>query len=302
MDNKKISEMPTKTPSTLQEAIVAGKYWIPALMPNDPDTKNGRVDLGEMLLRVYNAISAAVQTEIQRRIDNGEIGTGSGGSGGSQGQSQDMSTITNQIAELNYKVESMWTGIDTQSGTAIWPTHHIKLIAPGQTSIVYQLGTAPGTSSYTYNNPIEINTTNVSLPNFYVTISIVGEPSINNSNYIAIRVTITVSSKQGTIQLLGGTIGSVVITGSASTSAGTQEFSSAIVDKSEVTLGESNISTSFETDLLSQSTLPEGTTLNSVVVTCSVSGKALGSSANYVMQNRVGMAGSGQIKLDNNGS
>lgn len=293
MDNKKISEMPTKTPGTLQEAIVAGKYWIPALMPNDPDTKNGRVDLGEMLLRLYNAINTAVSTEIQRRIDNGEIGLGGGG-GSSSGQSQDTTTLSNRIQAVSDRVTAL-------EAAGSWPTHYIKLIAPGQTPVTYALSTGMGVSPYTYGNPIEINTTNVSLPNFYATIR-PGEPTVAANGQVTTRVTITISDKQGTIQLLGGTIGSVVVTGSISTSAGTYEFTASTIDKSGVTLGENNHIESFDVDLVSSANLPEGTTVSLVNVTCSISGKALGQSGSYLVQNGVATTGSGQIKLDSNGS
>lgn len=292
MDNRKISEMPTKTPGTLEEVIVAGKYWIPALMPNDPDTKNGRIDLGETLLRLYNAINAAVSAEIQRRINNGEIGTGGGG--GSSGQSQDTSDLQNAIQALNSRVATL-------ESAGSWPTHYIKLIAPGQTPVLYGLSTGMGVSSYTQNNPIEINTTNVSLPNFYATIR-PGEPVVAANGQVTTRVTITISDKQGTIQLLGGTIGSVVVTGSISSSSGTYDFTTATIDKSGVTLSENNHTESFDVDLVSNANLPEGTTVSLVNVTCSIAGKALGQSGSYLVQNGVATTGSGQIKLDSNGS
>lgn len=291
MDKKKISEMPTKTPGTLQEAIVAGKYWIPAFMPNDSDTKNGRVDLGEMLLRLYNAISTAVSTEIQRRIDNGEIGLG----GGSPSeQSQDTTALSNKIQAVSNRVATL-------EAAGSWPTHYIKLIAPGQTPVIYALSTGMGVSSYTYGNPIEINTTNVSLPNFYATIR-PGEPTVAANGQVTTRVTITISDKQGTIQLLGGTIGSVVVTGSISTSAGAYEFTASTIDKSGVTLGENNHTESFDVDLVSSANLLEETTVSLVNVTCSISGKALGQSGSYLVQNGVATTGSGQIKLDSNAS
>jgi hypothetical protein len=153
----------------------------------------------------------------------------------------------------------------------------------------------------TYGNPIEINTTNVSLPNFYVTIR-PGEPTIAANGQVTTRVTITISDKQGTIQLLGGTVGSVVVTGSISTSIGTYEFTTSTVDKSGVTLGENNHTESFDVDLVSSANLPEGTTISLANVTCSISGKALGQSGSYIVQNGVATTGSGQIKLDSNGS
>jgi hypothetical protein len=45
MENKKISEMLAKTPSSLDDVILPNRYWVPAYLSNDND-KNGRLDLG----------------------------------------------------------------------------------------------------------------------------------------------------------------------------------------------------------------------------------------------------------------
>ena len=295
MDNKKISDMLVKTPSTISDVIVANKYWIPVYMPNGTDSKNARIDLGETLLRLYNVINSAVSTEIQRRIDNGEIGIGGGGT--PSGDSPDLTALSNQVTGLRQRV-------DTLENSNSWPTHYIRLIAPGKSPVDYALSTGMGVSPYTQSYPIEINTTDVDLPNFYVTLSINGAPLIDSSTRIAqITAQVTISSRQDTIQLLGGTIGTVVLSGSLS-AGGTYTIGAPGVDKSAIELNSSNTSETFTVVLTSAGAIPEGSSISLVQITCEVSGVPLGKQATYVSQTGGGTATSvsGQIKLPVNGS
>jgi len=50
MENVKISDMSIKTPNNLEDLTTANKYYVPALIPNDPENKNGRLDIGNMFL------------------------------------------------------------------------------------------------------------------------------------------------------------------------------------------------------------------------------------------------------------
>lgn len=299
MENTKISGMPPKTPGTLNDVIATGRYWIPAYLAQDTQDKNGQLDLGQMFLCLYNAISSTVTAEINRKIENGEIGIGGGSGSTPSGESStDLTTLTNQVAGLRTRIESL-------ENPNTWPTHHIKLVAPGKSPVMYYLGTGRTNSTYTASNPIVINTTDVDLPNFFVSLSI-GAPSVTVDNYVQITANITVSSKQDTIQLLGGYIGNVVVTGELSIGS-TYEFTPVTVDKSSVKLDSTNLLEQFSVTLTSSAQVPEGTStssINLVQVTCSVSGVALGKRATYVTQGSDGTVTmvSGQIKLPVNAS
>ena len=289
MENKKISEMLAKTPSSLDDVILPNRYWVPAYLSNDND-KNGRLDLGQMFSLFRGTIAKAVSDEIAARIEAGQIGTGGGSSeGGQEGSSSDIQALSTMVANL--KVE-----VDRLSDKNNWPKHFIRLVS-GTQNRDYTLSTGPGEASPSnQNNPIVIETTNLALPNFLVGIKL--NSVAYSGGKVTASVTYEISNKQENIQFKGGTIGELTITGVFKINSLEYTYAPLTIDLSGRTLSSSSYETTGEVtvQLQSENTFDANPgAISTASTTCSVQNIPLGQTSHYIGSSSGGSTGTGVV-------
>lgn len=290
MENTKISGMTPKTPGTLNDIIATGKYWIPTYLPNDNNDKNGRVDIGEMLLCLYTNLNAVIQ-EIKTKIDSGEIG---GNTPSGQGQSQESSAA---ITTLSAQVANLAQRLDALESSSNWPVNYITLRKNG-VDIPYALPTNPGASGVE-KGLIVIETNSATLPNFYVIVYI--PVPVVSGTLVTVSPTVTIYNSNNTanLDLEGGTIGTIALSGTITMSDG-NVFTIEGQQTSGTTLPSgatqtANEAIQFTGNNALTATVNANTTVSRVTISCTVSGIVVAKNAERIGGTSVD--GEGYIKL-----
>ena len=270
----KISQLPVYSLGTnIASLMLAGKIVVPATINENNILNNRGLDIGQLLslLKVY--VDQAASTAVQNIIDQGEIG------GGGSGGSADTTQIQNQITELRNAVYN----------PSNYPTTYLKL-TNGSTNSMYQIVTGMGQNSpYTESNPIIITTSQIVPDNFYVTIQPTTLMHSNGTATTSIQLTIDGSSPYA-----GGTVGTIVIKTNFVTSNGQYEVTKTISDFVNTTVNSQNEFPIYTTNM--STNIPSTYNVSQVSVTCSISGKELGTSGVYISGGTVSV-GMGTIKL-----
>lgn len=273
----KISQLPVYSLGTdITSLMLAGKIVVPATISENNILNNRGLDIGQLLslLKVY--VDQAAATAVQNVIDQGQISPGSGGSGGS---STDTTQIQNQITELRNAVYN----------PSNYPTTYLKL-TNGSTNSMYQIVTGIGQNSpYTEANPIVITTSSIVPDNFYVTIQPTTLIHSNGTATTSIQLTI-----DGSSPYTGGTVGIIVIRTNFVTSNGQYEVTKTVSDFANTTVNSQNEFPIYTTNMSTD--IPSTYNVSQVSVTCSISGKELGTSGVYISGGTVSV-GMGTIKL-----
>lgn len=271
----KISQLPVYSLGTdITSLMLAGKIVVPATISENNILNNRGLDIGQLLslLRVY--VDQAASTAVQNIIDQGEIGGGD-----SSGGSADTTQIQNQITELRNAVYN----------PSNYPTTYLKL-TNGSTNSMYQIVTGIGQNSpYTESNPIIITTSQIVPDNFYVTIQPTTLIHSNGTATTSIQLTI-----DGSSPYTGGTVGTIVIRTNFVTSNGQYEVTKTISDFVNTTVNSQNEFPIYTTNM--STNIPSTYNVSQVSVTCSISGKELGTSGVYISGGTVSV-GMGTIKL-----
>ena len=152
--------------------------------------QNKKVSLTDLI----NGLKSKVAAIAQESIDTGEYEQPSGSGSGSG--SVDTSQFESRLAAVENRLSVL-------SSSNNYPTHKI-ILTDGDTSVTYDLPTAPQSASQT----ITIRTSNVSVPKYAVTLSI-ATITISGTN-LTVGVTIAVSTGQN---YTGGTLGPMSIGG-----------------------------------------------------------------------------------------
>lgn len=250
--------------------VQSNKYIVPAYIPGEG---NKSLDLGLMFNIIKLYVDQAAQDAVQQVIDEGGIDSG----GSSGGTSADVTQLQNQITELR-------TAVYNPSN---YPVTYIKLTNGTQNSL-YQIVSGIGQASpYTENNPITITTSSITPDNFYVTIQ---PTTYTSSGTATVQLTI-----DGGNPYAGGTIGTIIVKAYFTTSNGQYEATKVISDFVDTTLDYSNPSIPTQTFNIS-TTIPSNASISQVAVTCSVSGKELGTSGVNIGGSTISV-GIGTIKL-----
>lgn len=307
MENVKISDMSIKTPNNLEDLTTANKYYVPALIPNDPENKNGRLDIGNMFLLFQRKIDELVEQAINQKIEEGIIGGAVVDDEESQGGGQSSGASSAEIEQLNRKINSLSTEIDNFKQASNWPKHFIQLVdGQGYTSL-YVINTGyQETSNNSEQNPIVIQQLSIDLPNFFVQLQISAPSYDSATNKVKASVTYNIYITQDQITLKGGRVGTLVISGGFSTPQGSFTFQDYSLEINTVlgTQQDQVTETQAQTVILeSQSTFNADPSVTQASVTCSVQGVALNQQATYSSTGSGSGSATvvtGQIKLPTN--
>lgn len=174
--------------------------------------QNKKVSLTDLI----NGLKSKVASIAQESIDTGEYEQPSGSGSGSG--SVDTSQFESRLAAVENRLSVL-------SSSNSYPTHKI-ILTDGDTSVTYDLPTAPQSASQT----ITIRTSNVSVPKYAVTLSI-ATITISGTN-LTVGVTIAVSTGQN---YTGGTLGPMSIGGTYSCSTA-GSFNSVPITSSNVSI------------------------------------------------------------------
>lgn len=272
----KISQLPIYSLGTSVEPLMSsGKIIVPATVNENNVLNNKGLDIGQLLnlLRIY--VDQAASDAVQNIIDQGGISPGGGG----EQSSVDVTQIQNQITELRNNIYN----------PSNYPTTYLKL-TNGSTDSMYQIVTGLGQNSpYTEANPIVINTSYVVPDNFYITIQPTALTHSNGVATAAIQLTI-----DGSSPYTGGTVGTIIIKTNFITSNGQYESVKTVSDFVNTTVNSQNSFPIYTTNV--SVNIPSTYTVSQVSVTCSISGKELGTSGVYITGGTVSI-GMGTIKL-----
>lgn len=304
MENVKISDMSIKTPNNLEDLITANKYYVPALIPNDPENKNGRLDIGNMFLLFQRKINELVEEAINQKIEEGVIG-GAVVDDGEGGQPSGASSA--EIEQLNRRISSLSTEIDNFKQANNWPSHYIQLVDGQGYTNLYVINTGyMQTSNTSAQNPLVIQQLSIDLPNFFVQLQISAPSYDSTTNKVKASVTYNVYITQDQITLKGGRVGTLVISGGFSTPQGSFTFQDYSLEINTVlgTQQDQVTETQAQTVTLeSQSTFNADPSVTQASVTCSVQGVSLNQQATYSSTGSGGGSTTvvtGQIKLPTN--
>lgn len=215
---------------------------------------------------------------------------------GEQIDSNTLATITSSINDVSNRVSNL-------ESNSPWPKLNVTL-TDGNTEFTYQLDTCPGGKSL----DLVINTSSVTVPNFYATLSVNSDPTISGST-ATVNAVFVITNNNASLQLQGGQIGLLTVSGSMNviTQSGvsTLTLSSTSVDLSDNSNYNfsNNSITSKSASIPITCNLPQGTTgIQSVRLTGYVNGIVIPGEATYSVSNHAGYGASGYITLANNGS
>lgn len=272
----KISQLPVYSlGADITSLMLAGKIVVPATINENNILNNRGLDIGQLLSLLRTYVDQAASTAVQNVIDQGGISPG----GGSSGSSTDTTQIQNQITELR----------NAMYNPSNYPTTYLKL-TNGSTNSMYQIVTGMGQNSpYTESNPIVITTTQIVPDNFYITIQPTTLMHSNGTATTSIQLTI-----DGSSPYTGGTVGTIVIRTNFVTSNGQYEVTKTISDFVDTTVDSQNSFPIYTTNMSVD--IPSTYNVSQVSVTCSISGKELGTSGVYISGGTVSI-GMGTIKL-----
>lgn len=307
MENVKISDMGIKTPNNLEDLTTANKYYVPALIPNDPENKNGRLDIGNMFLLFQRKIDELVEEAINQKIEEGVIGGVVIDDGGSQDGGQSSGASSAEIEQLSRRISSLSTEIDNFKQASNWPSHFIQLVdGQGYTNLYVITTGYMQTSNSSAQNPLVIQQLSIDLPNFFVQLQISAPSYDSTTNKVKATVTYNVYITQDQITLKGGRVGTLVISGGFSTPQGSFTFQDYSLEINTVlgTQQDQVTETQAQTVTLeSQSTFNADPSVTQASVTCSVQGVSLNQQATYSSTGSGGGSTTvvtGQIKLPTN--
>lgn len=279
--DSKISQLDSK--ALTSESSMTGYIVI------SEDNKNYKISLAQLRDLIGSMINSRANT-IANVIANDDIaianiaaklGSQYGGGGSSDISSADFNTLKGRVDALDALTMEL-------ASPANYPTTYIRLISGEGEYTTHSIQSGYGvTSDYTYEHPLDIQVQSVQLPNFYVTLT----GALYNRSY-----NIQITANQNGISLEGGTVGTVIITGTMNTSNGMYDISPVTISKwNNTVLNASSNPLEDSGSLTTQVSLPSGTSVYSISITCSVAGKGIGDYANINSSNS-GVA-HGQIKL-----
>lgn len=296
MQDLKISQIPQKSCSTMDDITgVSNPLDIPCVY-NGENYKLNLKQLFGIIKSYIDSISANVAASIAQDPSAVSVIAEAVGGGSGQDSGQGSGASQQQITDLTNRVVTAENEIVQLKTANNYPTNHIKLIDSNNNEVIYELPSGYGqVTQLTFNNPLVIKTTDLILPNFYVRIRALSYDSNNRQ----ITGTVTVSTMQGSIELLGGTLTQIKVSGSVETNNGLIEIQeTTIFSGSSITLPDQS-TTSYSQNFTLNNVVVEEATVSDVGITCSVNGIALGSRARWI-QGGTSTEGSGQIYLTNN--
>lgn len=199
MEGKKISELERRTLS--ESEVTQGDIFIPI----QSGSSNNRV----LISNIYDQINRAVMTQVNNALANFINGGGSGGSTPSSGPTQDeFNSLVNRVSSL-----------ERFNDPTFWPTNYIGIKDVNNNNVIYYALPSGPRQSGIAKDEIIIAQSNVKVPDMYFTASI--NPVTANEGII---VTFTPKTKEGGIDLNGGTVNYLQISGTLRTSSDSRDI------------------------------------------------------------------------------
>lgn len=265
------------------------------LIPTSINGTNWYINLGSIITALKTLISNTVMTDEQ--VGNAIAtylqthGINGGGSSGGEGGE----TPSGDTTQLELDVNNLKSRVATLESVSTWPQTVITL-KNGNRSVDYTIPTNPGGRGYD-KGAIIIETSSATVPNFYVTINIGTPEVLGTTAYI--NATVTVTNQHDGLNLLGGTVGTVALSGSLVMSDGSVHTLSGS-KSSSTTLVSGETSSDTETVYFTSldrltATVTSGTSVSKVTLSCTISGVSVSGSAERV--GTTAIDGSGYIIL-----
>lgn len=288
VEDKKISGLTEQSYRTLEE--LTGSNTPKVLVPVCIENSNYKVDLKTLFGLIYSYIQGLqTNSTFIENIANAIGNSGQTGSGqGSQISNQDLTDITTRLTNAESR-------LNTLESASTWPTNVITL-KNGNTSIDYNLPSNPGGRGYS-KGAIVIETTSTIIPNFYVKV-VIGTTSVSGTT-AEINATVTVYNHfEASLDLRGGTVGVVTLSGSVTMSDGAvYELSGTKTDSTQLPAGSENTRLNSPNSFTLTATVNSGTSISKVTLGSTVSGIAVTKSAERI--GGTAIDGEGYIILSN---
>lgn len=287
VEDKKISLIEQKTYNNLE--ALTQQEANPILVPTCIGNTNYTVDLKTLFGLVYSYIQG-LQTN-STFIENIANAIGNSGQTGN-GQSSQIST--QDLTEITTRLTNAESRLNILESASTWPVNVITLKS-GNTSVDYNLPSNPGGRGYS-KGAIVIETSSTIIPNFYVKV-VIGTTNVSGTT-AEISASVTVYNHfETSLDLQGGTVGTIVLSGSVTMSDGSvHELYSTKTDSTVLPAGSVNrLNSPNSFDLTAAVT--SGTSISKVTLACTVSGVSVAKSAERI--GGTAIDGEGYIILSN---